>query len=209
MVKMYEVVSSKGVEELDWEDEREDEKRKKEMFKSNTTNNNSTPPLPLLVNRENELMTGVGVNHDDTKFSNKKDDKKSMQISSSQIIDSTQKKKKKDSMSDLEKLRESYKGNLFLVLEYISHDLTGLLDMANKFTEVQTKSIIKQLLEVLEFMHERNYVHRDLKVCESCVSAIYLSLYNVCDHVVSLICCETLAFIICAGHSIWNSRATF
>jgi len=163
MVKMYEVVSSKGVEELDWEDEREDEKRKKEMFKSNTTiNNNSTPPLPLLVNRENELMTGVGVNHDD-KFSNKKDDKKSMQISSSQIIDSTQKKKKKDSMSDLEKLRESYKGNLFLVLEYISHDLTGLLDMANKFTEVQTKSIIKQLLEVLEFMHERNYVHRDLK----------------------------------------------
>jgi len=35
--------------------------------------------------------------------------------------------------------------------------------MAHKFTEVQVKSITKQLLEVLEFMHLRNYVHRDLK----------------------------------------------
>ncbi|EED93125.1 predicted protein, partial [Thalassiosira pseudonana CCMP1335] len=53
--------------------------------------------------------------------------------------------------------------SLFLSLEYISHDLTGLLDMAFKFTEVQVKSVVQQLLEVLEFMHERKYVHRDLK----------------------------------------------
>ena len=36
--------------------------------------------------------------------------------------------------------------------------------MAVQLSEVQTKSIVKQLLEVLEFMHVRNYVHRDLKV---------------------------------------------
>mmetsp|Transcript_5922 Transcript_5922/g.10661 ORF Transcript_5922/g.10661 Transcript_5922/m.10661 type:complete len:324 (-) Transcript_5922:1815-2786(-) len=155
MVKMYEVVSSKGVEKLDWEDEREDEKRKRESKRNASSN---LTPLPL-VNRDSaeSLVTGVSVE----KFY-KKHDKKivSMQISSN--FESS-KKRKKDSMSDLEKLRESFKGNLFLVLEYISHDLTGLLDMANKFTEVQTKSIIKQLLEVLDFMHLRNFVHRDLK----------------------------------------------
>lgn len=168
MVKMYEVVSSKGVEDLDWEDEWEDEKRKKES----KNNNNTTPPL---VNPDDidSLVTGANVD----KSCKKNDDRKSVSLQISSHADST-KKKKKDSMSDLEKLRESYKGNLFLVLEYISHDLTGLLDMANKFTEVQTKSIIKQLLEVLEFMHVRNYVHRDLKV-RSLHTAFVLDWYHL------------------------------
>jgi len=156
LVKMYEVVSSKGVEELDWEDEREDEKRKKEMNKNNHNNNNSTPNNLQLATRENIMESNNG----DNKSSKKSNDDSKKGLLSAQ---DSSKKKKKDSMSDLEKLRESYKGNLFLVLEYISHDLTGLLDMAHKFTEVQVKSITKQLLEVLEFMHLRNYVHRDLK----------------------------------------------
>eukprot|EP00574_Skeletonema_japonicum_P005848 CAMPEP_0201736750 /NCGR_PEP_ID=MMETSP0593-20130828/40541_1 /ASSEMBLY_ACC=CAM_ASM_000672 /TAXON_ID=267983 /ORGANISM="Skeletonema japonicum, Strain CCMP2506" /LENGTH=190 /DNA_ID=CAMNT_0048230583 /DNA_START=87 /DNA_END=656 /DNA_ORIENTATION=+ len=54
LVKMFEVVSSKGVEELDWEDEREDEKRKKAKDSKASSssknhnsdkNNNSTPVL--------------------------------------------------------------------------------------------------------------------------------------------------------------------
>lgn len=59
--------------------------------------------------------------------------------------------------------REGFKGNLFLVLEYVSHDLTGLMDVAYKFSEVQVKSIFKQLLSALEYMHENKYVHRDIK----------------------------------------------
>lgn len=59
--------------------------------------------------------------------------------------------------------REGYKGNLYLVLEYVSHDLTGLMDVAYKFTEVQVKSIFKQLLEALNYMHECKYIHRDIK----------------------------------------------
>ncbi|KAL3917729.1 MAG: hypothetical protein SGILL_004574 [Bacillariaceae sp.] len=67
---------------------------------------------------------------------------------------------KKDRDADA---REGYKGNLFLVLEYVSHDLTGIMDVAYKFTEVQVKSIFKQLLEALHYMHQNKYVHRDIK----------------------------------------------
>lgn len=61
----------------------------------------------------------------------------------------------KDRVADA---RESYKGNLFLVLEYVEHDLTGLLDVAYQFTPVQIKCIFKQLLEALAFMHQNKYV---------------------------------------------------
>lgn len=54
-------------------------------------------------------------------------------------------------------------GNLFLVLEYVSHDLSGILDMGIRFTPVQSKCIFRQLLDVLQYMHEHRYVHRDLK----------------------------------------------
>ena len=59
--------------------------------------------------------------------------------------------------------REAYKGNLFLVLEYVSHDLSGILDMGHRFSPVESKYIFHQLLSVLDYMHGRNYVHRDLK----------------------------------------------
>jgi serine/threonine protein kinase len=50
--------------------------------------------------------------------------------------------------------------------------------MAYKFTEIQIKSIYKQLLDVLDFMHTRNYVHRDLKVrCKSPVPPFSLCCY--------------------------------
>jgi serine/threonine protein kinase len=61
----------------------------------------------------------------------------------------------------------------------VGDDLTGLLDMAFKFSEVQVKSIARQLLQVLEFMHERNFVHRDLKVCSSFLLYYYIKYYTI------------------------------
>jgi len=179
LVKMYEVISSKGVETYDWEDEREDEKRKLQKMEEiemmmmmgdgdagemgeggmglGEEGGGSMPPPPSKYDDDMD---------DTEKHSTKRKDKKISGSTSSIVAHkptSTNKKPKRDPLTAFEQLRESYKGNLFLVLEYISHDLTGLLDMAVKFTEVQIKSITRQLLEVLEFMHCRNYVHRDLK----------------------------------------------
>ncbi len=163
MVKMYEVVSSKGVEALDWEEEREDEKRKKEELRKQQDGNSSLLATNMCAKNNDDVnLTPMPYITSDDPLSDGM-----LKAAAGTIFDSSNnsesKKKKKDPMSTIDKLRESYKGSLFLSLEYISHDLTGLLDMAFKFTEVQVKSVVQQLLEVLEFMHERKYVHRDLK----------------------------------------------
>jgi serine/threonine protein kinase len=116
MVQMLEVVSSKGCEYLDEEDEHKEDKKRR-----------------LLTDEANNI----------------KGEKESS--------------KDKNNNNDTLTEREKYKGNLFLVLEYISHDLSGILDMGIRFDPVQSKYIFRQLLSVLDYMHEQRYVHRDLK----------------------------------------------
>jgi len=170
MVEMLEVVSSKGVEYLDEDDEREDERRKKrkqaeqqeklakdrEQGQGGTTGDNSDSTTPAGKDSKSSASasaaarkTGGGGGGSDA----------IVKLNSSKMSSSA-KKKSKDRIVDA---REGYKGNLFIVLEYVSHDLTGLLDMAYKFTEVQIKSVFRQLLDVLDYMHSQKYIHRDIK----------------------------------------------
>jgi len=116
MVRMLEVVTSKGVEELD-DDSMGEEKEEQQQ---NAADKSSDPDLSDKDNNSDDYL--------------------------------------KD---DLKHLR--YVGNLFLVLEYVPMDLTGLMDMGYRFTHVQAKCLFRQLLQVLEYIHENKYVHRDLK----------------------------------------------
>ncbi|GFY85288.1 protein kinase superfamily protein [Actinidia rufa] len=55
-------------------------------------------------------------------------------------------------------------GSLYLVFEYMEHDLAGLAASAKiKFTEPQIKCYVQQLLSGLEYCHSRGVLHRDIK----------------------------------------------
>ncbi|KAI3787354.1 hypothetical protein L1987_41766 [Smallanthus sonchifolius] len=54
--------------------------------------------------------------------------------------------------------------SLYLVFEYMEHDLTGLVTLPGvKFTEPQVKCYMKQLLNGLDHCHSHGVLHRDIK----------------------------------------------
>ncbi|KAI4322679.1 hypothetical protein L6164_022349 [Bauhinia variegata] len=54
--------------------------------------------------------------------------------------------------------------SLYLVFEYMEHDLTGLAALPGiKFTEPQVKCYMEQLLSGLDHCHSRGILHRDIK----------------------------------------------
>lgn len=56
------------------------------------------------------------------------------------------------------------KHEIYMVFEYVDHDLTGLMDTPSiRFTEAQVKTYAKQLLSGLWYCHEREVLHRDIK----------------------------------------------
>lgn len=54
--------------------------------------------------------------------------------------------------------------SIYLVFEYMDHDLTGLMDTPSiRFAEEQIKCYMLQLLRGLKYCHERQVLHRDIK----------------------------------------------
>ncbi|KAL3526553.1 hypothetical protein ACH5RR_011209 [Cinchona calisaya] len=54
--------------------------------------------------------------------------------------------------------------SIYLVFEYMEHDLSGLLSCPSiKFTESQIKCYMRQLIDGLEHCHSRGIMHRDIK----------------------------------------------
>ena len=64
-------------------------------------------------------------------------------------------------------------GNIYLVFEYVDHDLGGLIDAKYSFHPRAIKCIMKQLFEVLDYLSEKKIVHRDIKSSNILISNRY------------------------------------
>lgn len=63
------------------------------------------------------------------------------------------------------------KNDCFMVFEYLSHDLTGLLNHPSfKLDHAMKKDLAKQLFEGLDYLHRRGVLHRDIKAANILVS---------------------------------------
>ncbi|KAK4752534.1 hypothetical protein SAY87_021332 [Trapa incisa] len=78
--------------------------------------------------------------------------------------------------------------SIYLVFEYMEHDITGLLSCPNiKFSEAQIKCYTKQLLSGIEHCHSRGVMHRDIKGSnllvnnEGILKVADFGLANFCD----------------------------
>ncbi|CCM01583.1 uncharacterized protein FIBRA_03643 [Fibroporia radiculosa] len=55
-------------------------------------------------------------------------------------------------------------GSVFMVFEYMDHDLTGVLSQTQfTFTEAHLKSFCRQMLAGLAYLHHKGVIHRDIK----------------------------------------------
>lgn len=63
------------------------------------------------------------------------------------------------------------KNDCFMVFEYLSHDLTGLLNHPTfKLEPAHKKHLAKQMFEGLDYLHRRGVLHRDIKAANILVS---------------------------------------
>lgn len=64
------------------------------------------------------------------------------------------------------------KNECFMVFEYMSHDLTGVINHPTfKLTSAHKKDLGRQMFEGLEFLHRRGVMHRDIKAANLLISS--------------------------------------
>ncbi|KAF3198384.1 hypothetical protein TWF106_004609 [Orbilia oligospora] len=62
--------------------------------------------------------------------------------------------------------------DVYMVMEYAEQDLANLLDYARvNYSQSEVKCLAKQLFEGLEYLHDRNVIHRDIKASNLLLTA--------------------------------------
>jgi CTD kinase subunit alpha len=61
--------------------------------------------------------------------------------------------------------------HLFMVMEYMAFDLTGLIHSGARLSEDQQRSLISQLIAATRSIHEQGLVHRDIKASNILINA--------------------------------------
>mmetsp|Transcript_26849 Transcript_26849/g.86209 ORF Transcript_26849/g.86209 Transcript_26849/m.86209 type:complete len:239 (-) Transcript_26849:612-1328(-) len=71
------------------------------------------------------------------------------------------------SSRDKNSQNKSNKGSIYMVFEYMAHDLTGLIDSMREsrqpFTLPHIKCLMRQLLKGINYCHTNKVLHRDIK----------------------------------------------
>jgi len=63
------------------------------------------------------------------------------------------------------------KNECFMVFEYLSHDLTGLINHPTfKLTAAHKKDLARQMFDGLDYLHRRGVLHRDIKAANILIS---------------------------------------
>ena len=67
-------------------------------------------------------------------------------------------------------------GSFYLVFEFMDHDLMGLLESGLvALSEANIASLMKQLMDGLNYCHKRNFLHRDIKCSNILVNTRYVT----------------------------------
>lgn len=93
------------------------------------------------------------------------------------------------------------KGSFYLVFEYMDHDLMGLLESKMvDFNESHNASIMRQLLDGLNYCHKKNFLHRDIKCSNILMNNRYaLLFFYQYIYKYKIFCIKCIMYFNCRG----------
>ena len=88
--------------------------------------------------------------------------------------------------------KNEFKGSVYMVFDFMEHDLAGLLKRGTEFALPHVKCLAQQLLTGMHYLHGHDLLHRDLKSMSFCGAVISFLLSNLTSRLCFLIAANIL-----------------